>query len=260
MNLQDTTTKINGLLELQRKVVGIKLVKSKKEYDAYKGLELVRPIHYCVAVKCAMSGHSIKLTKQTLKCDGGNRALGFVEPSPQFFDGTNGCKIGLYKDKTIAANVAKAVPICAPDAYGIIIKPLELFEDAPDVVLIAALPRTAMRILQGYTYSFGLANGMHMSGNRAVCIECTVTPINTNSINVSMLCSGTRYNAGWKDIESMIGIPFEKFYGTVKGIEMTVNPIEPDERKRVIEDNLKKSNSLEIEVEYGKTYYKNKQQ
>jgi len=256
MDIQNTVIKINGLLELHRKVVGVKLVRSETEYEAYKGIEPTRPMHYCVAVKCAMTGHSIKLTKQTAGCDGGNRALGFIEPPPQFYDGTNGCRMGLYQDTAVAASVAKAVPVCTPDTYGIIIKPLELFEAAPDVVLIATQPRTAMRILQGYTYRFGLAKGMHMSGNRAVCVECTVTPMHTNSINVSMLCSGTRYNANWEDVESIVGIPFGKFPDTVSGIENTVNPIEPDENKKRIEDNLRKANCLEIEVEYGKTYYK----
>lgn len=258
MNIQDAATKLYGLLDLQRKAAGVKIVKSKKEYDEYDVIEPVKPMHYCVAVKCAMAGHSIKLTKKTAGCNGGNRALGIVEPPPQFFDGTNGCKMGLYKNEMIAANVAKSVPICPPDTYGIIIRPIELFKDIPDVVLITASSRTMMRILQGYTYNFGLPEGMHMSGNQAVCVECTVTPMKTNSINVSMLCAGTRYNAGWKDPEAMIGIPFERFYGTVQGIEYTVNPIEPDECKKRIEDNLRQANNLEFEVEYGKTYYKSK--
>ncbi|MCR3922392.1 MAG: DUF169 domain-containing protein [Firmicutes bacterium] len=258
MNSQDAVIKINGLLELQRKVVGVKIVTTKAEYDAYDALELTKPMHYCVAVKCAMAGHSIKLSKLTAGCSGGNRALGIVEPLPQFFDGSSGCRLGLYKDNVIAAGVAKTVPIYPPNTYGVVVKPLELFEDDPDIVLITAFPRTIMRLLQGYTYSYGLPAGMLMSGNQAVCVECTVTPSVTDSMNVSMLCAGTRYNANWEDADAMVGIPFSKFHGLVKGIECTVNPIEPDERKKRIEDSLEQANLLEIEVEYGKTYYKNK--
>lgn len=256
MNIQAAAAKIDGLLELQRKVVGIKLVKTKKEYCKHEAVELKKPLAYCVAVKCAMSGYSIRLSQKTGGCIGSNRALGLTEPTPQFFDGTRGCKMGLFKDKKIASSVAASIPICPADTYGIIIKPIELFEDNPDVVLIVALPRTMMRILQGYTYNYGLAEGMHMSGNQAVCVECTATPMNTGSINVSMFCSGTRYRAGWKDTESMIGIPFNKFYGTVHGIENTVNAVECDDRKKKIENNLRLSNNLEIEIQYGKTYYK----
>lgn len=258
MNLQDAATKLNGLLELQRKIVGVKLVRSKAEFDHYTALELSKPLHYCVAVKSAMAGHSLKLTRETAGCPGGSRALGLAEPPAQFFDGTNGRKMGLYKNETTAAGVAAAVPICPPSAYGVIIKPLEFFEHDPDVVLIAAVPRTIMRVLQGYTYNFGLPSGMHMSGNQAVCVECTATPFKTHGINVSMMCSGTRFRAGWKNTEAMVGLAFEKLAGTVKGIEYTVNPVESDQRKKQIAANLGKANKLDIEVEYGRTYYQNK--
>ena len=256
MNKQVVETKISGLLELQRKVVGIKLVRSEVEYSAYEAIEVVKPLRYCVAVKSAMAGHSIKLSRQTAGCAGGNRALGLIDPPPQFFNGTHGRKMGLYTNETIASSVATSVPICSPDIYGVVIKPIELFEADPDVVLIVAFPRTIMRILQGYTYHFGLAEGMHMSGNQAVCVECTVTPIKTGNMNVSMLCSGTRYSARWKDTECMAGISFQRFYGTVQGIESTVNAVESDDRKKKIEESLGSSKNLEIEIEYGKTYYK----
>jgi uncharacterized protein (DUF169 family) len=258
MNKKTAVTKISGLLETHRSVVGIKLVRSQTEYRMYEAIELARPLRYCVAVKSAMAGHSIKLSRQTGGCVGSNRALGLMDPPHRFFNGTNGREMGLYADEATAASVATSVPICSPDTFGVVIKPLELFEVDPDVVLIVAFPRTMMRILQGYTYHFGLAEGMHMSGNQAVCVECTVTPMQTGSMNISMLCSGTRHSARWQDTECMAGISFGKFYGTVKGIENTVNAVEPDDRKRTIEGALGPSKNLEIEIEYGKTYYKKK--
>ncbi|MDX9873181.1 MAG: DUF169 domain-containing protein [Clostridia bacterium] len=256
MDRQTAVKKLKAFLGLQRGVVGVKLVKSWQEYARYQGIELKKPLHYCVAVKSAMKGHSIKMDRTTAGCGGGNRALGLAESPPEFFDGTNGAKLGLYKDAAVAAAVAHAVPICPPDTYGVVIKPLEMFEGDPDVVLLAAPPRTIMRVLLGYTYTYGLPQGMQMSGNRAVCLECTATPLKTRSLNVSMFCAGTRYNAGWQDHEALTGIPFNRFYGTVKGIEDTVNPIELDKEKKRIEAELRRDDALEIEVEYGKTYFK----
>lgn len=257
MNTVKYVEKLYGLLELKRKAVGVKIVTTKEEYDRYTGLELTKSIHYCVAVRSAMAGHSIKLTASTSGCPGGNRALGFDKPTDDFYSGVRGKKMGLYRDETVAASVANSVPICSPDTYGLIIKPIELFEESPDVALIMATTRTMMRVFQGYTYNFGLAKDLNISGNQAVCLECTVNPLKNNGINISTLCSGTRYNAAWDDTELMVGIAFEKFCDLVDGIEKTVNPIEPDENKKRIESILKPSNNLEIEVEYGKTYYKN---
>ncbi len=257
-DLISETEKISGLLNLRRKVVGVKRYTSRTALLSEGARGLLRPLGYCVAVKCAMAGFSIRLSPETSGCPGSNRALGFTVPMPSFYDGTHGCGMGLFKNKTVASTVAAAVPLLPADTCGVIVKPLELFEATPDVVLMTGTPRTMMRILQGYTHEFGLPRGMHMSGNQAVCVECTVTPMKTGSINVSMFCSGTRYRAGWKDSEAMAGIPFEKFYKTVEGIEKTVNPVEPDARKKEIAHHFSGSNHLTIEIEYGKTYYKKK--
>lgn len=258
MGLQTATTKLYSLLELERKAAGIKLVRSKAEYRTFKATELAKPLSYCVAVKCAMAGSSIKQTWETCGCKGASRALGLVAPSMAFYEGTHGYNMGLFKSETIASTVASSIPICKAGTYGVIVKPLEQFEVEPDVVLLVAYPRTIMRILQGYTYQYGLASGMHMSGNQAVCVECTVTSMKTDALNVSMLCSGTRYSARWKDTECMVGIAFNRFFGTVQGIERTLNAVEPDMRKKRIDANLGASNLLGIEIEYGKTYFKKK--
>lgn len=202
-----------------------------------------------------MAGKSIKQVEATSGCKGSKRALGLVEPTPQFFNGKHGHSMGLFTSEAVASQVASSIPLYQPGTYGVIIKPVDLFESDPDVVLLVASPRTMMRILQGYTCQFGLPEGMHMSGNQAVCVECTVTPHKNNSINVSMLCSGTRYSARWQDSECMAGIVFSRFIETVRGIEKTVNAVEPDSRKQVIESSLAPSDLLDIQIEYGKTYY-----
>ena len=174
MDIRKLTNELNILLNLERCIVGVKLVHSKEEYEKYSGKELILPMSYCVAVKCATLGHSIKLTRDTGGCFGSNRALGLVECNPEFKSGESGCRLGLYETPQVAASVANTVPICENNTYGVIVKPLELFEDLPDVVLIISDTREAMRILQGYTYVYGLTKGLCMSGNQAVCVEATL--------------------------------------------------------------------------------------
>ena len=175
------------LLNLKRKIVGVKLVYSKKEFEEYAGVELKKPMAYCVAVKAATEGHAIKLSRKTGGCMGSNRALGLTACSKDFKTGKSGYRLGLYKDESIAASVASVEPICENKTYGVIVKPLDMYEKAPDVVLIFANTRESMRIMQGYTYMKGLAKNLSMSGNQAVCVEATVTPLKTQDINVSLL-------------------------------------------------------------------------
>lgn len=256
MDSRELARKLEILVKTDRVIVGVKLVYDKKEYDSYEGIELVAPMSYCVAVKCATLGHSIKLTRQTGGCPASNRALGLRACEDTFLTGENGYRLGLFNSQETAACVAGSLPICVDETYGVIVKPLAKFESDPDVILIVSNPREAMRVAQGYTYTYGLTQSLNISGNQAVCVESTVTPLIRKELNISMLCSGTRYKASWKDTEVMCGIPIEKAEGTVNGLIGTINPIEMNDRKKEIEEALSKEGYLDIEIDYEKTYFK----
>lgn len=254
MNRQDMVNRASALLEFERRVVGVKLVYSKEEFDRYEARTLDKPMSYCVAVKSAMCGHALKLTKETSKCPGSTDALGLDVPSDVYLDGRQGVEwLGLYETCEIAAT--RTVLNCESKTYGVIIKPLEQFETDPDVVLMIGKPRMAMRLLQGYSYKYGVCSEINMAGNQAVCIEGTVIPLLKKHINVSLLCSGTRFNAGWKEEELLVGIPYEQFEATLEGVLRTVNPTEMDPRKVQIEAALSALGDDSLRIEYGKTYY-----
>lgn len=247
--------KAEALLTLERKIVGVKLVYSKEEFDSFDAVEAVAPIPYCVAVKSASLGHAIKFTEKTSGCRGSSRALGLTAPAKSFYDGSDGCRLGLYKNEKISSGVAEKMMLCRPKAYGVIVKPLETFESSPDVVLIITDTRNCMRMIQGYTYMYGMQDKFCMTGNQAVCVEGTAVPFCTGAMNVSMFCSGTRFLAKWKDYELVAGIPFEKFSYTVEGVRLTVNAVEPDDRKEIIADGLEDLGYPRDEILFGDTYY-----
>lgn len=253
--MKEAIKKAYALLDLQRRIVGVKLIYSKEEFEQYGAVEVSSPISYCVAVKSATMGHSIKFTKMTSGCGGSTRALGLTEPTESFYNGEEGCKLGLYTDKKIASSVSAKMKLCKAGTYGIVVKPAELFEEKPDVFLIISNSKNIMRIIQGYTYYFGMQDRFCMTGNQAVCVEGTAIPIITEEMNVSMFCSGTRYLAGWEDTEVVVGIPTGKFQKTVEGIRLTVNAVEPDKNKYKIREKLEPLGYSAAEIILGDTYY-----
>lgn len=256
MTRDENVKKIQALLELKRRIVGVKLVKSEEEFAQYSGTVLKKPMAYCVAVKSAMNGHSIKLVKETSKCIGSTRVLGLVEADEAYLSGREAVEwLGLYENCEIASKIAQEAPICESNTYGVVVKPLEEFEKDPDVVLIIGDARTMMRILQGYSYKYGVCRNLSMCGNQAVCIEGTVIPYIEKHLNISVLCAGTRFQAQWREEELLAGIPFEQFEGTVEGLQRTVNPIEMDDKKRRIEKLFNEMQDTSLEIEYGKTYF-----
>lgn len=243
------------ILSLSRKAVGIKFVKEKEKYNIDSSTELLKAMPYCVAIQSASKGHCIKMNQQTSGCPGSSRALGFTVADDMYYSGRRGFSMGLYKDTETACKVAKELCILKSRNYGIIIKPLEKWEDKPDHVLIIGEAYHIMRIIQGYTYHYGVQPDFNMSGNQGICIECTTYPFCNHILNISCLCSGTRYLAGWLDNELGAGMPFSIFPKIIDGIYKTINAVEPDEKKRNIIHKLKREGINAYTITEGNAYY-----
>ncbi len=255
-NISAITKKAYSLLTLDRQIVGAKFAETREDYEKMEAKKVKARLAYCVMVKGAMSGKSLKLAHDCSGCSGSTRALGFKPPTENFFSGEISNGFGLYNDLTISKSVANSISLCKNNYYGIMVKPLELYEeDDPDVVLIVADSRNAMRVIQGYTYMYATQSNFKMIGNQAICAECTAYPFESGHINISMLCSGTRYLANWKDSEIAIGMPFHQFENTVEGILKTANAVELDSSKIEIQQKLLKEGFSDPDFAYGHTYY-----
>ena len=113
-----------------------------------------------------------------------------------------------------------------------------------------------MRIVQAHAYTKGQLKNIKMAGMQAVCQECTSYVYERNEINLSMLCSGTRCVAQWSKEEMGVGIPFQQINDIIYGLVQTVNPMENNNDKKLIQEKLKSAGKdLEFEIEYNKNYY-----
>jgi len=250
-----SVTKANCALELNRRIVGMKFLFTEEEFQQADAKAIKVPIHYCAMVKSATAGHGIKAAAENFGCPGGARALGIVEPEETFASGRHYFGLGLYQDLITAKNARNNMTLCQHKAYGVMVKPLEEFNEEPDIVIMIANSYTAMRIVQGYTYMYGIHTDYKLSGNQALCSECTAYPFESNNVNISMLCGGTRNMAGWEVDEIGIGIPFNRFISVIDGVYKTVNAMEPNRNKTKIEEKLKQNGLNDLEIEYDKNYF-----
>lgn len=257
LSLDKDIKKAYAIINTIRRIVGVKLLSTEEEYNSCSIKALTNPLSYCVAVKSASLGHRVKLNAKTSGCGGSSRVLGLTKPNPTYCDGTDSFKLGLYRDKELAKECAGQITMLGRETYGVVVQPIEYYTEdmTPDLVIIISNPRECMRIMQGYSYHFGVTKNISMSGNQGICSELTAYPLVNNTINVSFLCSGTRYLASWEDNEVAAGMPFEMFSGVIDGVYKTINPIEMDERKVSIEDKLRRADIGGLSIEYGKTYY-----
>lgn len=93
-----------------------------------------------------------------------------------------------------------------------------------------------------------------MGGLQAMCSETTAYPYVSGNMNISMLCAGTRNLCKWKEEELAVGIPYLRLQGILTGLLKTVNPLERDEKKKLIQEKLKVAGEDSIEILFGKNY------
>ncbi|MCB2218731.1 DUF169 domain-containing protein [Desulfofustis glycolicus] len=253
--LLDTIDKLHCALELRRKPVGTTFLFDQEGFERANANALTTRMPYCVMVKRASLGNSIKAVLKDFGCLASARALGIVEPDDFFMSGRHYNRLGLYRDLSVSKSVRRNMTLCQHRAHGVMVKPLAEHHTEPDVVLLICTPYQAMRIVQGYTYQFGYYDGFKMCGNQAICSECTAYPFETNNINISMMCAGTRFMAGWREDELAVGLPFNRFLPLVQGLWETLNPTEPDRNKKQIQSRLEKSEVNSLDIEFGKNYY-----
>lgn len=243
---------------LTRKPVGIKFLFTKEEYEGCPVEEARAKMAYCVMVKTASLGVCMKTDITKCICGGGTRAVGLEQPSERYFTGCEAYSFGLYRDLAVAKQEVNSLTFCRHHTHGLLIQPLEAYEDCdPDVVILFSDSFGTMRLIQGYTYHYGPQPNFKMTGNQALCSECTAYPYETNSMNISMFCSGTRYLAGWKDTEIGVGMPYGIFKGVCDGLYLSANGVEKDSRKAMLRENLKKAGLKDPGLEDGKAYYMN---
>ena len=251
---KQTVDKLYCALALDRKIVGIKLLKNSVEFERADAIQLKGPINYCQMVAAAVHGNPIKAKNENFSCRSGARVLG-IDPTDQFnSQGEKWAQLGMYKNETVAREVRSGLTYSEEKQYGVLISPIEQMEDFPDVVQIIANPYNCKRIVQGYAYHYGMPKSINMIGNQAICLECTGRPYVVKDMNISLLCIGTRHRAGWRDDEMAVGIPGEQIACVADGLINTINLMENDQKKKAIEEKLKEK-SIPFQMRYHYNYY-----
>lgn len=249
----DAVKRANCVLDLKRRIVGVRFIFSKEDFEQANAETPKGKMPYCKMINRAMDGNGMKVDFDNFGCFAAARVLGIVDMDDWYVSGHYYGRCGLYQDMPTAKEVTDSISNCGHKAYGLEIMPLEEFEEEPHIVIIATNTFNAMRFVQGHAYKYGTHRGYKFMANQAMCAECTAHPYQTNDINISLLCVGTR-KSGFNEDELGIGIPLTKFVDMVDGLCKTVTPAEPNRTKKIIEEKLNASGISDVEIIYNKNY------
>lgn len=253
--IEQNVKKINAYLDLERKVVGVRFLFNEAEYEESNFHSLKNRMSYCTTVSKATRGKDYKIKLENFACLAAANALGLYPTHPLKEFGKTRLTTKVYDNLCISRQVSKSMVYCGEGIYALEVGPLEMFDQEPDVVIIVSNPYNVMRIAQGYAFYHGHIKEAQFAGMQAMCQECTSYPFERNTINISMMCSGTRMLARWGVDELGVGMPYHLFDSVVDGIKQTINPLERNKQKKKIEERIQ--NSLLKEdfiIEYNKNY------
>lgn len=225
---------LHCVLGLQRQVVGVTFFANEDAYQQSSVTASEHPLSYCSLVRMATAGYARKAGYAQIRCSGARRALGLSRPEAHFLSGERYLSLGLYENLALAEKTANRISLMPADISGFAVQPLSSCAVPPDIVIVICNPYQAMRIVQGYIYRFEPTQAMTSLGMQGVCAELTARPYRTGVLNVSLLCSNTRFSCAWADTELGVGLPSSQFAATVDGIVRTVNATEPNRRKQEI--------------------------
>ena len=210
MNLEEMSDVLKSSLGIHDNIVGVRLFKSDEEIP--KDLnQIEKPFRYCSMVQTArLQGTSFLAHADHHECKGGSSGLG-LEACPEniksgalYFDKLHKCET-----KEIGSNIAANFPRVLPGSIvATYVAPLDKMVMNPDVVIIVGNPLTARRIVQAVEYKKGGRTTFNTAGIQSFCVDATASPYLKGEVNFSLGCDGSAKNAGLKDEDIVIGIPF----------------------------------------------------
>lgn len=254
MDIKNSVDLIESYLDLNRKPVGIKLFFDKAEFENFDVTQKDRKVTYCNSVQLASKGKSMKLTQENQACPNGAMALKMKEIPEPMTTGKARFNKHIYKDIETSKNISDNMLFLKEVPVGIAVMPLENYNEAPDVVIVVGSTYNIMRMIQGHGYFNGYTNNLRTVGLQAVCQDLTTYVYNTQDINISLLCPGTRLVANWQINEIGIGVPFNKWYEVVQGVIETTNPFERDKNKKAIKKRLSERGLDTSGIKFGQNY------
>jgi Uncharacterized protein conserved in archaea len=222
MKYEALSKELMGLLGLKGSPVAVKLAKTPADVPA--GYQKVTEKHrHCQFVQDArLKGMTGYATRAEHLCRGGAAVMG-IEPSPEIVaDGTTYQKLGNFKTVEGAVETVSAVPKTGEQFYASVYAPLEKAEFDPDVVVIIATPRQALRLSQAYLYATGGRFAADYSGIQSLCADAVVAVRERGVPNMTLGCNGSRKYSGIAEDEVAFGIPekdLEKIVDALKAFK-----------------------------------------
>lgn len=220
--MEETDKKYYTLAQRMIKTLGLKgsPVAIALKDDLPRGIEKGTPARHCEMVQnVRQKAEMFYSTIDEQKCTGGAAVMGLTNIPENVVNGEYYYKLGAFASIEASRNTMESVPRIEKASKFAIYSPLESANFSPDIVVILCTPKQAMQMIQADLYTDGGRVQTGFAGKQSLCGDIVANTLNTNSVQVSLGCSGSRKHAKIDDNELIVGIPAERIEQLVNSLE-----------------------------------------
>ena len=220
--MEQESQKFNELSKRLTAILGLKgaPVAVALRDDIPSDLQKGKPGRHCEMVQTArLDGTQFYATADEQTCKGGAAVMGIIDMPENVANGEFYHKLGAFESVGAAKNTVDLIPKADSKSKAVLYAPLVSAEFAPDMVIVLGNPKQAMQIVQADIYKEGGRIETGVAGKQSLCGDIVAHTLNTDSIQLSLACAGSRSHAKVADDELIVGIPAGRMEQLVNSLE-----------------------------------------
>lgn len=220
MSYEAVAKDLKELLGLKGSPVAVKLAKTPADVPA--GIEkIAEKSRHCQFVQDArLKGMTGYATAGEHVCKGGAGVMGIDSLPEAVTTGSTYHKLGNFKTAEGALETVSAIPKNEETYYASVYAPLETATFEPDVVVVVATPKQALRLTQAYLRISGGRFASDYAGIQSLCADAVVAVMQRGVPNMTLGCNGSRKYSGIAEDEVIMGIPPKDIAQIVEGLKL----------------------------------------
>ncbi|MBI5583813.1 MAG: DUF169 domain-containing protein [Deltaproteobacteria bacterium] len=185
---------------------------------------------YCQALVLAGQGRTLLLQREHMGCKLGTSVLGLETEMAAFLDDgvLEKYGVGLFAtEEASAETLLKSIYLPQGRTRAVLIAPLPVFQELPQVVVFTADSEQVMWLLYALNYEKGGRQDLPQSGGAlGGCADITAWPLLQGTANVTFLGLGCRIKSSVGAAHLMLGLPGDQLEALHRNILAMEKPIQ----------------------------------
>ncbi len=229
MDYKTISKRLKDLLNLEKEIVGLKLLQDNLCVTGYKS---DNKYTFCQFIMKACEGNKLLATADNIACANGASALGFIPVPDKLLNGEFLYQLGSFQKKGAQLTMEMMPRFREKQFSGIALAPLPEVDFDPDIIVLETVPEHLMWLALATIHQNGGRLEFTSSISNGTCVDTIVVPFKTQKLNVSLGCYGCRNATNIPDENLLVGFPGNQIQTILDNLQMLSEKAMPRTREK----------------------------